>query len=206
MKRLLSNGITNGKITLTEVSSSIVRNLIETNHYSHKCTPNHFMSFDINNGMGAIQLGFGIKPRQKYTISKMITADNYCEFDRMWLSDNMPKNSESQVIGLLLSYLKNRHNKIKFVITYADGSVGNRGIIYQATNAIEIKPIMCDFYLLPNGERVIRFQCGTDTKQEQNNFLKSNILVMFTLRGHQKVQFINIDMFIFLTRNLKNNF
>ncbi len=148
------DSISNGNITLTLVDSKDVRGIIEKNHYSHKCTPNHFLSFDINNGLGGIQLGFGIKPRQKHTISKDITSDNYCEFDRMWVDDVLPKNSESQIISLLLKFLKINYPKIKYVITYADGSAGNTGIIYKATNAIMLKPIMCDFYVLPDGERV----------------------------------------------------
>ena len=142
------------EITIKKVDSSQVRRLIETNNYSHKTTPNHFMSFSVNNGMGALQLGFGIRPHKKNTISSLITKDNYCEFDRMWLSDDLPKFSESRVISLLLKYLKNNHKNIKFVITYADGSVGNKGVIYQATNAIKLDPIMCDFYILESGERV----------------------------------------------------
>ena len=72
----------------------------------------------------------------------------------MWLSDDLPKFSESQVISLLLSYLKQVYPKIKFVITYADESVGNKGTIYKATNAIILKPIDCDFYVLESGERI----------------------------------------------------
>lgn len=150
----MSKSITNGTLTLTEVPSSKVRKLIEENHYSHKCTPNHFLSFDVNDGLGAIQLGFGIRPHKKGSVSSYINKTNYCEFDRMWLDDSLPKNSESQVISLLMQYLKQNYPLIEFVITYADGSAGNRGIIYQATNAIELPPIMCDFYLLPTGERV----------------------------------------------------
>ena len=141
-------------IFIKEVPSNVVRELIEKNHYSHKTTPNHFLSFDVNDGLSALQLGFGIRPHKKNNISSLITKDNYCEFDRMWLSDDLPKYSESKTISLLLSYLKNHYPKIKFVITYADGSAGNKGIIYQATNALRLDPIMCDFYVLESGERV----------------------------------------------------
>lgn len=146
--------VSNGFITLTEVPSSDIRGLIEKYHYSHKTTPNHFLSFDVNNGMGGLQLGYGIRPHIKGSFSKLITTDNYCEFDRMWLDDRLPKNSETQVIGLLLWYLKLAYPHIKFVLTYADGSAGNVGTIYKASNAIRLQPIMCDFYLLSNGERV----------------------------------------------------
>lgn len=147
-------GITNGVLTIIEVPNNVVDVLVKKYHYSHKSTKNRFLSFLVNGGKGFLQLGYGIRPKMKHTITKLITADNFCEFDRMWLSDELPKNSESQVISLLLSYLKQAYKHIDFVITYADGSVGNRGIIYQASNAIRIGKIKCDFYLLPTGERV----------------------------------------------------
>jgi hypothetical protein len=128
--------------------------LVKKYHYSHKTTKNRFKSFLVNDGMGVLQLGYGIRPRMKHTVSKLITKDNYCEFDRMWLSDKLPKFSESQVISLLLSYLKQVYKNIKFVITYADESAGNKGTIYKATNAIRLEPIDCDFYILPGGERI----------------------------------------------------
>lgn len=147
-------GITNGNITLTKANTSAVDFLVRKYHYSHKSTQNRFLSFIVNHNKGFLQLGYGIRPHIKHKISKLITKDNYCEFDRMWLSDKLPKNSESKTISLLLKYIKKHYPKIKFIITYADGSVGNVGTIYKATNAIKLKPIMCDFYILKNGERV----------------------------------------------------
>jgi len=131
-----------------------VDKLVEQHHYSHKATQNRFKSFLVNNGKGFLQLGYGIRPHIKHTISNLITTDNYCEFDRMWLSDELPKFAESQVIALLMSYLKQVYSRIKFVITYADGSVGNTGIIYRATNALYLGKIPVDFYVLANGERI----------------------------------------------------
>jgi len=147
-------GITNGLYWLKETSNALVDKMVVQHHYSHKSTQNRFKSFTVNDDKGFLQLGYGIRPHLKHTISIFITEDNYCEFDRMWLSDELPKFSESQVISLLLSYLKQTCHKIKFVITYADSSVGNTGTIYKATSAISIGKVPVDFYLLPNGERV----------------------------------------------------
>ena len=147
-------GISKGKIKLIECDNRIVDKMVEKYHYSHKATKNRFKSFLINDGLGFIQLGYGIRPYIKSKISKLITHDNYCEFDRMWLSDELPKFSESQAIGLLIRYLKLKYKRIKFIITYADGSMGNTGIIYQATNAIKIGKVNVDFYILTNGERI----------------------------------------------------
>lgn len=133
----------------TEADAAIVKH-----HYSHKATSNRFLSLTVNNGLGYMQLGYGIRPRMKHTISKNITADNYCEFDRMWLSDDLPKNSESKAISLLLDFLRVAHPRIKYVITYADESAGNNGTIYRASNAVYIGHVPCEFYVLPTGERV----------------------------------------------------
>ena len=113
-------GISNETLWIKEAPNKVVDELVVKHHYSHKNTPNRFKSFLVNGDKGFLQLGFGIRPRMKHTISEKITKDNYCEFDRMWLSDELPKNSESQVIALLISYLKQVYPKIKFVITYAE--------------------------------------------------------------------------------------
>lgn len=150
-------GITNGTLRLVECPPAEADEYIIKHHYSHKTTSNRFLSFRVNDGGdtgGYIQLGYGIRPAIKHTISKHITRENYCEFDRMWLSDDLPKMSESQVIALLLSYLRQVYKRIKFVITYADSTAGNSGVIYRATNAIILEPIKADVYILENGERV----------------------------------------------------
>lgn len=150
-------GITDGQITLTEDESGKCDEIIRQHHYSHKTTKNRFLSLQVDGiggGYGAIQLGYGIRPKMKHTISTDIQDGNFCEFDRMWLSDDLPKFSESRAIGLLLSYIKQVHKRIKFIITYADESAGNRGTIYKATNAFQLESVQCDFYLLPSGERI----------------------------------------------------
>ena len=147
-------GISNGRYWIVETPSLIVDELVIKHHYSHKATKNRFLSFLVNDGKGFLQLGYGIKPTEKYTISTLIERGNFCEFDRMWLSDELPKFSETQVISLLLSYLRQVYKRIKFVITYADGSVGNFGTIYKASNAIFINKVNVDFYIMPDGERI----------------------------------------------------
>lgn len=54
------------------------------------------------------------------------------EIGRFALSDSLPKNSESRVIGVGIRFLC-KLKKVKAVITYADSAVGHKGIIYKAT-------------------------------------------------------------------------
>ena len=146
-------GISDGTYWIEEANGSLVDKLVIKHHYSHKTT-NRFLSFLVCGQQGFLQIGYGIRPHEKQVVSRLITKDNYCEFDRMWLSGDLPKYSESRVIGLLLSYLKQQYKRIQFIITYADGSVGNVGTIYKATNAIIFGKFPVDFYMLPNGERI----------------------------------------------------
>lgn len=147
-------GIGSGDYWIIETESRIVDKLVIKHHYSHKATKNRFLSFIVNDDKGFLQLGYGIKPCEKHTISSLIKRGNFCEFDRMYLSDELPKFSETQTISLLLSYLKQARKKIKFVITYADGSVGNFGTIYSASNAIVLDKVPVDFYIMPDGTRI----------------------------------------------------
>ena len=72
----------------------------------------------------------------------------------MWLSDDMPKFSETICLSLLHHYLRNAHPEIKVLISYADTSAGNKGTIYKAANYKLVDKIKADFYVLPSGERV----------------------------------------------------
>lgn len=128
-------------------------NIIITNHYSHKATKNSFLSFLVyykGNICGALQVGYGIKPRSKGHLN----PDEVREFDRMWLSDEMPKYSETITLSLLHHYLQKVYPEIKYLISYADTSVGNEGTIYKAANYKLIDKIKADFYILESGERV----------------------------------------------------
>ena len=193
-------GITNGKYWIKEAPAGIVDKLVIKYHYSHKSTPNRFKSFLVNDDKGFLQLGYGIRLHIKHTIDKRITKDNYCEFDRMWLSDSLPKFAESQVISLLLSYLKQVYSNIKFVITYADGSVGNYGTIYKATNAIFVSKTKVDFYILSSGERVHPVSMWHKHKTRAWDFLQKQYPNIKHIRDEYQYRFLYI-----LDKRLKRN-
>lgn len=144
-------------IELIEIGNADADRIIAAHHYSGKATSNRFASLGVYyNGAieGAIQLGYGIRPKMKHTWGDDVTAENSREFDRMWLSDTCPKFSETIVLSCLRRYLKHKFPQIKYLISYADGSVGNVGTIYKAGNYKLCGSIKADFYILPSGERV----------------------------------------------------
>lgn len=127
--------------------------IIQQHHYSKKPTKNSFLSFRVyykNKVSGALQLGYGIRPK----IKGEFNPDETREFDRMWLSDDMPKFSETITLSLLHKFLRKAYPKIKNLISYADTSVGNKGTIYKAANYRLLATNKADFYILISGERV----------------------------------------------------
>jgi len=146
--------------------------IIKANHYSHKVTRNSFLNFLVYyNGIesGAMQLGYGIRPK----IKDGYNTDEVREFDRMWLSDDMPKFSETITLSLLHHYLQKVHPEVKHLISYADTSAGNTGTIYKAANYKQIGKVKADFYILENGERVHPVTMWHRHKTRKWDFLQS---------------------------------
>jgi hypothetical protein len=134
-------------IELKVCNKATADSIISKHHYSKKPTKNSFLSLVVyHNGIasGALQLGYGIRPK----IKGEYNPDEIREFDRMWLSDDMPKFSETIVISMLHNFLKKNYPNIKALISYCDTSVGNTGTIYRAANYKLIDTIKADFYIL----------------------------------------------------------
>lgn len=128
--------------------------IIIAHHYSHKACPNSFVSLLVwyqGRVCGALQCGYGIRPKIKLG---GVNPEMVREFDRMWLSDEMPKFSETITLSLFHLYMREAHPEVKTLISYADTTVGNRGTIYKAANYKLIEKIKADFYQLPSGERI----------------------------------------------------
>ncbi|MFC1865095.1 DNA methyltransferase [Chloroflexota bacterium] len=80
--------------------------------------------------LGAIT--FGVGPANVYKMIAEASPRDCLTLSRLWLSDKLPANSESRVLGIVLRALK-RFTQIKFIVSYADPAKGHLGIIYQAT-------------------------------------------------------------------------
>lgn len=140
-------------IEIVECEKALADSVIVPNHYSHKAVSNSCINLVVlyhGKVEGALQIGYGIRPKIKGDLD----PENTREFDRMWLSDNMPKFSETITLSLLTHYLRMRHPEIKHLISYADTSAGKTGTIYKAGNYRLEEKLKADFYVLPNGERI----------------------------------------------------
>lgn len=109
--------------------------LISKNHYSGTCS-------SITVGYGVYYRG-ALKGGIVFSAGVGRFANAYCrickpteiiELTRLWLHDDLPKNSESRVVGLALRVLRRGRGRFRAVLSYADEYAGHVGTIYQATN------------------------------------------------------------------------
>jgi hypothetical protein len=159
-------------------------NLIKQYHYSKKPTKNSFLNMLViykNEVNGALQIGYGIRPNKNGIYKK----NEVVEFDRMWLSDKMPKFSETIVLSLLHKFLKKRYKNLKAIISYSDTSVGNNGTIYKAGNYKLIDKIKADFYITQQGERIHPVTMWHRHKTRNWNFLKQKYPNIKKADGYQ---------------------
>jgi len=109
------------------------RRLIVKNHYLHSMPGGTKLVFGaLVNGRLSGAIAFGSGPANAYQLVSGTTPEDCLTLTRLWLSDELPSNSESRVISICLRALK-KHTKVKFLVSYADPSQGHMGTIYQAT-------------------------------------------------------------------------
>ena len=107
--------------------------ILEKYHYLHSMPGGTKLAFGVFLGdrlYGAITFGSG--PANVYRMVEGAKPLDCLTLSRLWLSDELPSNSESRVLGIALRALK-RFTRIRFLVSYADPAQGHIGTIYQAT-------------------------------------------------------------------------
>jgi len=115
------------------ITARIAKTILERYHYLHSLPGGTKLSFGVFLGgrlMGAVTLGAG--PYLAHSLVEGAQPDDCSTLTRLWLSDELPANSESRVLGAVLRALR-KHTSLRFLVTYADPSHGHLGTIYQAT-------------------------------------------------------------------------
>lgn len=115
----------------------------------------YYLGFFIQNELkGVLTLGWGTQPRQ--TINKMfpgLESKDYFEIGKMCMDEDMPKNSESQMISCAIKWMKDNTNCL-FLYTMADGIMGKCGYVYQASNFYFGEKYWTSVYMMENGEKL----------------------------------------------------
>ena len=119
-------------LRVTPVPFRIAKALLVREHYLHSMPGGTTLAFGVTVGerlLGAVTLGAG--PPQAYRLVTGASLDDCLVLTRLWLDDEMPKNSESRTLGFVARVMRQR-TSVKFMIAYADPSQGHLGTVYQA--------------------------------------------------------------------------
>lgn len=144
--------------TVSEINKYDAIEFVQKHHYSPvmpKLTK-HFLGFYVNSELrGVLTLGWGTQPKQ--TINKMfpgLETKDYFEIGKMCMDDDMPRNSESQMLSYTVKWLKNNKPDCLFLYTMADGIMGKCGYVYQASNFYFGEKYWTQVYMMDNGEKL----------------------------------------------------
>ena len=125
-------------LVVRPIPIKVAKELVVREHYLHTLPGGTQMAFGaFLNGrlLGALTLGVG--PFNSHLLVEGAARGDCLTLSRLWLSDELPKNSESLVIGAVLRALR-KYTDLKFILSYADPVQGHVGTIYQASNWIYI--------------------------------------------------------------------
>ncbi len=127
--------IKSGNYTVMEIPTEEAIEIVKKYHYSGKVVPNSSLHLGIVGDDGNLKgcLSFGTSMNQS-TPNKFSEHGGCMELNRMVMSDEEPRNSESRAIGLCVRWLKQFRKDVKWLLSFSDGKEGNVGYIYQATN------------------------------------------------------------------------
>ncbi len=120
-------------LTVRPISHRAAKELLVRSHYLHSMPGGTKLAFGIFSGkrlMGAVTLGVG--PFNVHRLVAGSTRDDCLVLSRLWLADDLPKNSESRVLAVILRSI-GRDTSVRLLVTYADPTAGHVGTIYQAT-------------------------------------------------------------------------
>ncbi len=119
---------------VSPIPIAVAKALLVEHHYLHSLPGGTCLAFGVfHQGrlLGALTLGVG--PANAYRLVDGAKPEDCLVLSRLWLSDELPPNSESYVLGVVLRALR-KQTRVSFLVSYADPSQGHLGTIYQATN------------------------------------------------------------------------
>jgi hypothetical protein len=163
---------------IIEIDRKIANQLIKENHYSKKVYAGSYIHLALMSKgeiKGILQFGYAMNPASQGSVVSDTNQDEYLELNRMWLDDEMPKNSESMAISYSVKYIKRKfNNKIKWIQSFADERCGRNGIVYQACSFKYYGEHSSDFWEL-DGEVYHNIQMTLSSKDHRYNDVVKNL-------------------------------
>ena len=144
---------------------------------------------------GVLQWGYALCPARAGKVVEGTVQGQYVELNRMWLSDDAPRNSESRAISYALKYIKRACPSVAWVQSFADERCKGLGVVYQACSFLYVGCHTTEFYEL-DGQTYHKMLLTAHLKGGQRGEHLRNHLHRATkhsLRQFRYVRFLKTD-------------
>lgn len=129
-------------ILLRPIPASVANALVRKLHYSGKVVNNSQIHIGVYlNGKleGAMQFGPSLDKRKLVGLVEGTLWNEFIELNRMAFSEALPRNSESRALGIAMRILRKHAPRLKWVVSFADGTQCGDGTIYRAAGFVLTK-------------------------------------------------------------------
>lgn len=183
---------------VAQIPCATARAVIIEHHYSHRVVNNSYLHLGVfREGafVGVLQWGYALNPARAGKVVANTTQGQYLELNRMWLSDDAPRNSESRAISYALKYIRRACPSVAWVQSFADERCQGLGVVYQACSFLYLGCHESPFYAL-DGE-VYHNILATAKRQgnKRGAYLRANLdrARKIMLRQYRYIRFLKTD-------------
>lgn len=130
-----ASAFVDGDLTVEVADRDAANSYIRSNHYSGTTCSyslNHFAVGWSGRLVGFLQFGHAMNPSSGGGLIPGLRTGEWCELNRMHLSDDAPRNTESRAISACVKILRHNNRGLRLIQSFADERCGGLGVVYQA--------------------------------------------------------------------------
>lgn len=132
---LTPHGLGAKDVTLAPITRAESNDCVRAWHYSGRPYSKsilHVGAFLNGKLCGVLAWGPGVDTRKLIGLVPGTPWDGYLELNRMALSPECPRNSESRAISVCVSMMRRHAPWLRWLVSFADGGQSGDGVIYRA--------------------------------------------------------------------------
>lgn len=154
--------------------------------------------------VGAMQLGPAIDTRRVLSLVPGTTWDGYLELNRMALSDEAPRNSESRCLAIMARIIRKNAPHVEWIVSYSDATQCGDGAIYRAAGFLltGCRP-NSTLWRTPDGEIVSDVGIRTSDRLRERLGIDSGRRADFVAAGLSRLSGYQLRYMRFLTRSAR---
>ena len=157
-------------INVSPIPHQLAKTLCEHEHYLGTFPGGSVMSLGVfvqHRLLGIAVLGVG--PPNVHRLFQGARREQVLCLTRFWLHDQLPRNSESRTLSVILRHFRRHQSTVKAIVAYSDPAAGHTGTIYRAAGFYYLGPSdSTPLYRLPDGSvhhgRTLGSRLGTRSR------------------------------------------